>query len=244
MKCVVLCGGFAKRMVSVAQDMPKALLPVAGKPIIQHILEKVEHLDLETIFISTNKRFEKQLRKFLSRYKPSREVVLVVEPTLSEGEKLGSVGALRFLIEHEKVDDDLLVINGDNLFGFGLERILNFYRARRETCVGLYDVRSPEEARKLGVVEIDERGRVKGFEEKPEKPRSTLASTGIYIYPKDVLRLVLEYLAQGNNPDAPGYFLTWLYKRQPVYGFVFREQWFDIGSPDTYREAEREFGKK
>lgn len=243
MKCVLLCGGFAKRMVSIAQDRPKALLPVAGKPIIQHILEKIEPLDLERIFILTNKKFELQFRKFLSRYKLSKEVVLVVEPTLSEGEKLGSIGALRFLIEHEKVNDDLFSISGDNLFEFSLERFMNFYKARRETVVGLYDVKRKEEAKKLGIVEIDEKGRVIGFEEKPEKPKSTLASTGIYIYPKDVLPLILEYLAQGNNPDAPGYFLTWLYKRQHVYGFVFKEQWFDIGSPETYREAERKFGK-
>jgi len=244
MKCVLLCGGFAKRMKSLAENKPKALLPVAGKPVLQYILEKVELLDdVNKIFISTNKKFEGQFRNFLNIYRSEKKIILVVEPALSESEKLGSIGALRFLIEREKVDDDLFVINGDNLFEFSLERFMDFYKTKRSTLVGLYDVKTIEEAKKFGVVEIDENGRITGFEEKPENPKSTLASTGIYIYPKNVIKLILEYLAEGNNPDATGYFLAWLYKKQPVYGLVFRERWFDIGSPEIYRKADRKFGK-
>jgi glucose-1-phosphate thymidylyltransferase len=240
-----MCGGFAKRMAPIANGTPKALLPVAGKPVIQYIIDRLGPIgEVEKILISTNKRFEGQFRDFLSGCKPCKGMELVVEPALSEGEKLGSIGALRFLIERGGIDDDLMVINGDNLFKFGLRGFVDFYKARGGTVVGVYDVRKIDEAKKLGIVEIDKSKRIVGFEEKPEKPKSTLASTGIYIYPKNILKLILEYLKQGNSPDAPGYFLAWLYRRQPVYGFVFREQWFDIGSPETYREAEMGFGSR
>lgn len=235
MDAVILCGGFGKRMWPLTKEIPKALLEVRGKPVIGHIMERLEGLEIGRVFISVNKKFEGNFRSWLSGYNSKKPLKLVVEPSLSEGEKLGSIGAWGFLIRQENLEGDLLSISGDNFFDFELEPFLNFYRRLGEAVMGVFDVGSIEEARKLGIVELDRDKRVVGFEEKPERPKSTLASTGIYLFPGGVLKMVLKYLEGGNNPDKAGFFLEWLYQKEPVYGFAFQGEWADIGSLKTYK---------
>ncbi len=236
MDCVILCGGFAKRMWTLTRDMPKALLEVRGRPVMEHIMERLEGLeDIERVFISVNKRFENDFRAWLGKYSQKKPVELVVEPSLSEGEKLGSIGAWGFLIKEKKLDGELLSISGDNLFDFDLKPLLDFYGNVGETVIGVFDV-TREEAGKFGIVELDKEKKLVGFEEKPEKPKGTLASTGIYIFPGDVLKMVLQYLDDGKSPDKAGFFLKWLYTSMPVYGFLFRGEWVDIGSIEAYNK--------
>jgi glucose-1-phosphate thymidylyltransferase len=245
MKAVILAGGFAKRLGALAENTPKPLLPIAGKPVIEYILRKIEAIkDIDMIYIQTNKKFEMHFSEELKKIKTKKEIKLVIEPAMEEREKIGAIGAWEFLIRKENINDDLLSVSGDNLFEFNLKKFIDFYKEKGTVVIGLYDVGRIEEARKLGIAQIDKNNRIIGFEEKPENPKSTLASTGIYIYPKEKLKLILKYLSEGNNPDAPGYFLMWLYKRETVHGFTFSEKWFDIGSIETYEEANRYYEKK
>lgn len=244
MKALILAGGFARRMGGLGEGRPKALLGVAGKPVIEHILDKTEKLaGISDVSISTNKRFEGHFVEWMEKPPSKSGIRLIVEPHMEEGQKLGSIGALQFFIEREKINEDLLVINGDNLFGFSLRDLLDFYSEKKGFVFGVYDTKSIEEARKMGVVLSDQNGNVMDFEEKPERPKSTRVSTGIYVFPKEVLPLIKQYIDEGNNPDRMGDFLAWLMKRQEIYAFVFKEPWFDIGTPDTYRKAVEKFGK-
>jgi glucose-1-phosphate thymidylyltransferase len=241
MDAAVLCGGFAKRLWPLTKDRPKPLLPVSGKPILEYILERVEKLDcIDKIYISVNKRFEGQFKDFIRHRKTNRITELVVEPAGQEEEKLGSIGALKFLMENKKIDKDLIVIAGDNLFNFDLTEAAGFFRKIRKPVVVLYDCKSKEKVkRKFGVAVLDGSSRVTGFQEKPESPKSALISTGIYIFPKDVLKLMFEYLEERNNPDAPGFFIQWLHRKIPVYGFIMKGNWFDIGSLEDYKAANK-----
>jgi glucose-1-phosphate thymidylyltransferase len=185
-----------------------------------------------------------QFSEWLSRLKTKMNVQLVIEPALAEGEKLGAIGAWRFLIQKENIKDDLLSVSGDNLFEFDLKKLIDFYAKKKTVVVGLYDVARTEEARKLGIAQVDKNQKIIGFEEKPQEPKSTLASTGIYLYPKEKIQMITRYLLEGNNPDAPGYFLAWLHRIEPVHGFIFREKWFDIGSMETYQEADAFYSQR
>jgi glucose-1-phosphate thymidylyltransferase len=249
MRVLILAGGFARRMGKLGEKTPKSLLPVAGRPVIEHILEKVRALgsagsaQVSTISVSTNKKFEQSFMDWMGGTGSVHDVGLVVEPVTEEGQKLGSIGALQFFIEQENVDDDLLVINGDNIFQFSLNGLVDFFREKNTFVFGVYDTRSVSEAMKMGVVLSDQNGMVMDFEEKPGKPKSTTVSTGIYMFPRESLPLIKQYIDDGNSPDRMGDLLVWLMKRQSIHAFVFRERWFDIGSADTYRQAEEEFGK-
>lgn len=242
MDAVVLCGGFAKRMWPLTRDTPKTLLQVMGRPVMEHIMEKLEGMDeIERIFISINRRFRDQFISWFMDYPTEKHVELVVEPSLSEGEKLGSIGAWEFLIREKKLGGDLLSVSGDNFFDFDLKSFLEFQKRVGGTAVGIYDVMDVEVARKkLGIVELDSNNKIVGFEEKPENPKGTLASTGIYMFPGEVLKLVLKYLEEGNSPDKAGMFLKWLYKIKPVYGFIFQGEWVDIGNMETYQRLQKQ----
>ena len=238
MKAVILAGGFAKRMWPLTRDRPKVLLPLAGRPMLEHVLEKVEQLEgIDRIFITTNSKFEAQFREWLSGFGSGKGVEIVVEPPVREEEKLGSIGALRNIIESENLDDDLLIIGGDNLFGFSLADFVDYYREKGGPVFALYDMGDPERVRgRFGVPVLGHGNRIVGFQEKPQEPRSTFVSTAVYLLPRSVLPMVSEYLDSGNNPDAFGFFIAWLHKRLDVFGFVSREKWFDIGSSVALRE--------
>lgn len=235
---LALCGGFARRMLPLTENQSKALLPIAGKPIIEYIVRDLEKIDeIKKIYISTNNRFEPDFKKWLENFSCKKEIKLVVEPTLSEGEKLGAVGGWGFLIENEKIDDDLLSISGDNLTEFSLQEFIDFFQKKKSSVFGVFDVKNLKQAKKFGIVELDKDNKIIGFEEKPEKPKSTLASTGIYFFKKDDVKLITKYLEEGNSPDKPGDFIIWLYKKTSVYGFSNIKTWFDIGSFESYKMA-------
>jgi len=238
MKAIVLAGGFAKRMWPLTKDKPKHLLPVAGRPMLDYVLTKLEEVkELDQIFISTNAKFEHQFNLYISTFTSKKNIILFIEDTHSEGEKLGSVGALGFLIRENKIDDELLVIGGDNIFNFGMMEFMDFFHAKEANIVALYDLKSNTEAKLYGVVAIDGNGKIIDFQEKPELPKSTIVSTACYAFTRVGVKNIIRYLKEGNDPDKIGHFIEWLYKNDEVFGFVFEGFWFDIGSFESYDSA-------
>ena len=245
MKAIVLAGGFAKRMWPLTKDKPKQLLPIADRPMLDHILAKLEVVtELDQIYISTNAKFETQFNEYLSSLKTEKSIALFIEDTHSEQEKLGSVGALGFLINEKNIDDELLVIGGDNLFEFEMPDLINDFRDKQANIVALYDLGSLDNAGLYGVVETSEERKIIGFEEKPQNPKSTLVSTACYVFTKRGVKNILRYLTEGNDPDKIGHFIEWLYRNDDVFGFVFKGVWFDIGSFDRYDEANDYFSQR
>jgi glucose-1-phosphate thymidylyltransferase len=136
------------------------------------------------------------------------------------------------------------MVAGDNLFEFDIRKYVAFAAAKKELSIALYDVNDRELAKKYGIVKIDPAGKIVDFEEKPEEPKSTLASTGIYYLPAGKVQKVREYMSTGNKKDAPGNFVKWLAGTDGAYGFVFTEGWYDIGDIDSYHKADKEYFKK
>ena len=247
MKAVVLAGGFAKRMWPLTKDKPKHLLPIAGRPMLEYVLDKVVDVpEMEKVYVSTNAKFSDQFRQFLGGYigcPAYVETELVIEDAFSEGEKLGSVGALGYLIKEKSIDGDLLVIGGDNLFDFSVEEVFKTYRRNKGITMVVYDVGSIELARLYGIVTLDNNSRIIKFVEKPAEPESTLASTACYFFTAEGVKLITRYIEEGNKADALGHFIEWLIKKTDVYGFVHKGSWFDIGSTESYDEANNYYEK-
>ncbi len=239
MDALILCGGFATRLEPITLFVPKPLLPVGGRPILDHILDGVAGLGVSRIVLSTNKKFSDQFKywaenKAASGFKIPIEIV--VEPTMHHGEKFGAIKGINYTIETAKLKDDLLIVAGDNFYTFDLKKMVDAFKKSSKTTIAVYDVKSVDDARRFGVVHLDG-SRVTGFEEKPLNPRSTLISTGLYLFPSVMLKKFHEYMSDGNNPDAPGYFLQWLIGKEVVEGAVYNDKWYDIGTIDTYREV-------
>lgn len=242
MKAVILAGGYARRMWPLTKNRPKHLLPVAGRPMLDYVMVSLESVPtLEEIYISTNMRFQDQFKKYLDGVGTEKKLRLFVEDTRSEEEKLGSVGALGYLIRENCLDDDLLVIGGDNIFSFKMTDFIDYFYSKKANTIALYDLGSREKARLYGVVHIDEENRIVDFHEKPADPQSTLISTACYAFTRKGVRSILGYLEEGNDSDKMGHFIEWLYRHDDIYGFVFTGVWFDIGSLESYEAANRYF---
>jgi len=228
MKVLIMAGGYATRLWPITKGKPKPLLPVGDKHIIDYILEKVRELDLE-VYVSTNKFFEKHFKGWVKR----SGVELIVEETISEEEKLGTIGAIKYAVSKLGLDD-YLIVAGDNLFSFSLKEFLKRYNGK--PLIAVYDVGDFELAKRYGVVVL-EGDKVIDFQEKPLQPKSTLISTGVYALPKEIVGKIDEYLEEGNR-DSPGYFIEWLLKKGvEIYAYKFDDYWYDIGSADSYLEA-------
>ena len=235
MKAVVLAGGYATRLWPVTKHRPKMLLPIGNTTVIDRIFEALEADDrIESVYVSTNERFASAFETHLED-SGFEKPTLSVEETTGENEKFGVVGALRQLVDREGIDDDLLVVAGDNLIGFDLSEFVDFFESGGTASLAAYDVGDREKAKSYGLIELDG-DQVVDFQEKPEEPNSTLVSIACYGFPRESLRFE-EYLADGNNPDEPGWFIQWLQRREQVRAFVFEEPWFDIGTPQSYLDA-------
>ena len=244
MIAIVMAGGFAKRLWPLTKNQPKPLLDVAGRPILEYVLKKVEAVpEVEKIIVSTNEKWGENFKEFIASRGNKKEAEVFVEPGLKNDEKLGALGGLGYLIEHKGIQKDLMVVGGDNIFEFDLNRLVALFKEKKATVIAFHDCQSIEVAKKMGVAELGEDGKIIDFEEKPAEPKSTFVSTACYVFPKKSLKLLFEYLKE-NSPDALGFFVKWLYQREPVYGMAFKEEWFDIGSFEQLEEARKYFGAK
>lgn len=236
MKAVVLAGGYATRLWPITKHRPKMFLPVGDTVVIDRIFDALEADNrIDEVFVSTNERFADEFRTHLADGEYEKPT-LSVEDTTGEDEKFGVVGALAQLIDREQVDDDLLVVAGDNVISFDLSSFIDFFTAGDAPTLAAYDVGSRERAAEYGLVDLDGE-EVVDFQEKPEEPKSTLVSIACYAFPEQTLGLLTEYLDSGGNPDEPGWFIQWLQDRGTVRAYTFDEAWFDIGTPESYLDA-------
>lgn len=240
MKAVVLAAGYATRLYPLTLDRPKALLPVGGRPMLEHLLEVLRPVrGLDEVHLVTNSKFAPVFREWAERY--GGDVRILDDGTSDEETRLGAIGDLELAIRSAGIDDDLLVVAGDNLFSESLAPFAEFGLAKRAPALGVYDVGDLEAIQSYNAIELDADDRVTFFEEKPEHPTSTLTGIALYFYPRASLRLVHEYLAEGNNPDQPGRLIEWLYPRTKVFAWRVPGRWYDVGSEETLAEADRAF---
>ncbi len=229
MKAVIMAGGYATRLWPITKTKAKPLLPLGKKRIIDYIYEKIKPFGFE-IIVSTNLRFKEDFE----RWAEDKDVELVIENTTKEEEKLGAVRALYEV--SKSIDDDILVLAGDNIFSFGLEDFIKKYETLKKPLIALYDVGDEELAKRYGIAILDGE-KIVSFEEKPERPRSTLAGIGIYAFDRETKDMLEDYV-RGERKDNLGDFISWLTERKDVYGFVFNNgNWYDVGNPDSYLEA-------
>jgi len=236
MKALILAAGYATRLRPLTDSTPKQLLPVGGRPMVDWILDRIEETSAEEIHLVTNARFAEDF----ARWAEGKDVVVHNDATTSNEERLGAIGDIQFV----GLDDDLLVIAGDNLFDYSLDDYEAYWRARDGSCIAVFDVGDPELAKQYGIVDVDENDRVTDFIEKPENPATTLCATATYFYEREHVRLIATYLAEGNPPDQPGNYVAWLHRRAPVYAYRFEGDWYDIGDRNQLLEADNRMRRR
>ena len=248
MKVVILAAGYATRLYPLTLTQPKPLLPVAGKPMVDYVLDNLASIGgLDRIYIVTNAKFAGHFQAWADDYRTRKarlDFTIVNDGSTDDSNKLGAIGDLHYVLTREHVDSDVIVVGGDNLFSQSLEGFGAFCRQQRAPVLAVYDVGNLDEIRKYNAISVDAAGRILFFEEKPKAPTSTLTGIALYYYPQSVLPLIQQYVAEGNNPDQPGRLVQWLYPRTPFYTWRVPGLWFDIGGKESLEEANRVFAHK
>ncbi|MFC1979430.1 nucleotidyltransferase family protein [Chloroflexota bacterium] len=222
MKCLIMAGGFGVRLYPLAIDKAKALLDYKGKPLMTYLIDKIPQ-DID-ILVTTNKKFEADFLQWQRTV--DRGVELCVEEAWTEEQKKGAVSALNYWIVNKNITRDLMVVAGDNYFGFDLTQFIAAYNGNN-TLVAIHDLGNRRKASQFGVVQLDSY-RIAKFEEKPANSKSSLIATACYILPPRVFPPLGQYCSKDRR-DNLGSFISHLVEIDEVHGYLFSELWFDIG---------------
>jgi glucose-1-phosphate thymidylyltransferase len=245
MKAIILAAGYATRLYPLTKDYPKALLQVAGKAILDYIVEEVETIDeVDDIIIVSNDLFYRHFQDWATGKRPvcKKKILLVNDGTNGEDTKLGAIRDLQFVLDLYEIEEDIVVIAGDNLFTYKLMDAFLKFRQLDQDLILAKILTDESMLKRMAVGILDENGRIVDMEEKPKNPKSDIAFFATYFYRRDTLPLIRQYLDEGNPPDAPGYFPAWLYMRKPVYAYLFEGECYDIGTKESYYEVRELFG--
>jgi glucose-1-phosphate thymidylyltransferase len=247
MKVIILAAGYATRLYPLTLTQPKPLLPVAGKPMVEYVLDNLAPIGgIDRVYVVTNAKFAGHFQTWSDNYRATKSKLnftIVNDGSTDDTNKLGAIGDIHYVIQKENVDDDIIIVAGDNLFSDKLGDFGKFIREKNAPVLAVYDVGNLEEIKKYNSISIDAQGKITFFEEKPKNPQSTLTGIALYYYPRQTLALIKQYIADGNNPDQPGRLVQWLYPRTPVYTWRVPGLWYDIGSKETLEEANKIFAK-
>ncbi len=246
MNAIFLCAGNGTRLYPLTQDKPKPLLSIGGHALLNHLIWKLETISsLDQIVIVSNARFYKQFIQWQKTISTKKKISIVNDGTSDNDHRLGAIPDLKLGMSALAKESDLMVLAGDNLFDLGLTEFASYAASKRPAVtVGIYDVQDRTLASKYGLIKTDSSGKITAFLEKPKDPPTTLASMGIYFFPKETLAYVDRYLQSHGNPDAPGFYISWLTKQIDVYAFPFQGTWFDIGDLNSYYKADEFFKNK
>jgi glucose-1-phosphate thymidylyltransferase len=238
---LLLAAGYATRLRPLTEIVAKPLLPVGGRPMIDWILDRIEASgQVDGVHVVTNSVYADDF----ARWAEGNGVVVHDDGTSSNEDRLGALGDIRFAVRSDPAlaGDDLLVIAADNLFEFALADYIAFWRSKGDgSALAVHRLPDRRLASLYGVAELDPDDRIVAMEEKPEDPRSDVIATAMYMFSRAHVALLDRYLDEGNAPDPPGRFISWLCEREPVYGFRFSEPWLDIGDPEQLLQADNRY---
>jgi len=248
MNVLILAAGYGTRLYPLTETTAKPLLSVAGKPMMEWVIDNLAPIKaIEKVYVVTNNKYAADFQAWADRYHsahPKLFFEIINDGSTSDADKLGAIGDINLVIARAGLaTTDLIVVAGDNLFSESLEDFGRFAHEKNQPVLAIHDVGDLGEARKYGVVAVNANGEIASFEEKPAEPKSTLIGIALYYYPASTVATFATYLAAGNNPDQPGRFIQWLYRRTPVQTWHVPGTWFDVGSKETLEQANRLFAQ-
>jgi len=245
MKCIILAAGYATRLYPLTENIPKPLLEVAGVSILERIVEKIEKVqEIDEIIVVSNHKFYRHFQEWSNHYDGNKLISIIDDGTTDNDNRLGAIMDITYAIEEKEIDEDLMVLAGDNLFDFELTDFVQFFKTKESDCITTHIIEDMERIKRTGVAELDHEYKLISFVEKPDQPKSTYAVPPFYIYKKETLSLIKEFIERGNNGDAPGMFLSWLLERQPIYAFFFDGMRYDIGTLESYKKVNIYFNRR
>ena len=240
MKCLILAAGYATRLYPLTENFPKPLLDVQGKTILDWLIDDIDFLGVvDEYIVISNHKFADCFRAW--SVQKAQKITVVDDGTSTNETRLGAVRDIQFAIDTLALDDDLLVIAGDNLLDFSLTKFIQYAIAKKASCIMRYYEPSVPRLQRTGVAEIDENEKIICLSEKPAQPKSNWACPPFYYYTKEDAKLVQKGIDAGCGVDAPGSYIAWLCQQTAVYAMEMPGKRYDIGNLESYETVQKEY---
>jgi glucose-1-phosphate thymidylyltransferase len=249
MKNIVIAAGYATRLGELTKNFPKPLLKIGENTILGRMLDDIDKIpDIDEHVIVTNHKFAPIFEEWKGKQSYTKPITIIDDGTETNDTRLGAVCDLLLAIGGDgaivkrQISDDLLVVAADNLLFFSFQEFVDFFKLKRTSCIMCHEQPSIEKLQRTGVIEVDADWRVLSMEEKPQQPKSHWAVPPFYIYRKEDLDLVRHSVENGCGKDAPGNLAHYMVEHTVMHAWKMSAGRFDIGSLDTYYEAQRLYG--
>ena len=243
MKCIILAAGYATRLYPLTENFPKPLLEVAGKPILDHLIDDLsENKEIDEYIVISNHKFAEHFEDW-AKGKP-QNITIVDDGTSTNETRLGAVCDIQFAVDKCGIKGDAVVMAGDNLLDFSLRKFVAFAEKKGTSCVMCHEENDLKKKQKTAIITLDADDKITSYEEKPKEPKGNLAVPPFYFYKEMDLKRIPEALKDGCNADAPGSFAAWLSKKTPMHAFLMPGKRYDIGDIASYENVKEIFENK
>ena len=240
MKCLILAEGYATRLYPLTENFPKPLLEVGGKTILDWLLDDMDTMGvIDEYVVISNHKYAHHFESWAAT--KNMKITVVDDGTSTNETRLGAVRDIQFAVDQLQLEDDLLVMAGDNLLDFSMTSFIRYAMEKKAPCTMRYYEPSFQKLLKSGIVSVDEKDTITLMTEKVPDPASNWVSVAFYYYPKDVAKLIGQALADGCGADAPGSFLAWACRRIPSFAMEMPGKRYDVGDIASYEQVQKEY---
>ena len=240
MKCLILAAGYATRLYPLTENFPKPLLKVGEKTILDWLIDDIDTLGLaDEYVVISNHKFAHHFDAWAKE--KQQKITVVDDGTESNETRLGAVKDIQFAVDALGLEDEMLVIAGDNVLDFSLTKFISYAKEKGTSCIMRYYEESEAKLKKCGVVTVDDSDAVLDMTEKPEQPASHWCCPPFYFYTRDDAKLVEQGIAAGCGTDAPGSYVAWLCKQTKVHAMEMPGRRYDIGNLESYEKVQKEY---
>lgn len=240
MKCLILAAGYATRLYPLTENQPKPLLTVGNKTILDWLIDDIDEAGLvDEYIVISNHKFAHHFQDWANT--KTQKITIVDDGTSTNETRLGAVCDIQFAIEQLNLDDDMLVIAGDNLLDFSLQRFVHYAHQKQTSCIMRFWETDEQRLLKCGVVTIDEQDRILRMTEKSPTPETHWCCPPFYYYTRQDAHLVKEGIKNGCGTDAPGSYIAWLCTQTPVHAMEMPGKRYDIGNLQSYQQVQKNY---
>lgn len=240
MKCLILAAGYATRLYPLTENFPKPLLEVKGKAILDWLIDDIDEAGLVDEFVViSNHKFAHHFEKWAKEKK--QKITVVDDGTSTNETRLGAVKDIQYAIESLSLDDDMLVIAGDNVLDFSLTKFISYAKKKNASAIMRYYEANEQKLLKCGVVTVDENDKITEMTEKSPTPATHWCTPPFYYYTREDARLIERGIEEGCGVDAPGSYIAWLCKQTDVYAMEMPGKRYDIGNLESYEQVKRDY---
>ncbi|MBR3492686.1 MAG: nucleotidyltransferase family protein [Bacteroidales bacterium] len=253
MKNIIIAAGYATRLYPLTENFPKPLLKVGEKSILERMLDDIDQIDdIDEHVVVTNHKFAHIFEEWTHQVSYRHPVRVIDDGTETNDTRLGAVRDLLLAITgdadghpvegQQLVDDDIMVLAADNILDFSLQGFVDYFHQKDTSVIMCHHEPELRKLQRTGVIAVDGQMRVLEMQEKPEKPVSNWAVPPFYIYKRSDLPLIRDCMNHGCGFDAPGNLAHYLTDVTTLHAWPMPGKRFDIGSLDSYEEAQRIYG--